>query len=123
MAMQKGEWSWLRFSVREVAALVGKSVPMVSRDVRLGLLDRRDLASVVRYVSGRFETGVSPELRAAYLRLGIELGIDKVQPAELAPGPKEPIMLLHSIHKKRKRKESLNPGTVPTVPPGTPQSL
>ena len=88
-------------------------------------MDKRDLASLVRYVSGHmFKEGPSAEARAAYLRLGIELGIDKAKPAELSSGPAEPIMLLHSIHRRKpKRKESLNPGPVPTVPGGTPQSV
>jgi hypothetical protein len=114
------------FSIHDVAGVIGRSHRTVREDARLGLVDRRDLASLVRYVSGHmFKDGPSAEARAAYLRLGIELGIDKVPVAQHAPGPKEPIMLLHSIHrrKSKKRKESIIPGPVPPVPGGTPQSV
>ena len=122
---RKYRWKWSVFTIHQVADATGVSHRTVRNDARLGLVDRRDLASLARYVVGRTnKEGPSAEARAAYLRLGIELGIDKVPVASSSPGPHEPIMLLHSIHRRKpKRKESLIPPTVPTGSGVPPQSV
>ena len=91
------------YTIHEVAAVAGCCVETVRNDARLGLWDRRDLASLVRYLT-RPEP-LSDVARQALLTLCVELGIDKVQPADSSsPGPHEPIMLLHSIHRRKPKK-------------------
>ena len=67
---------WAGFTIGEVAQVVGRSPKRVQRDARKGVVDRRDLASVVRYVAGNRDRGASEEARKAYLALGLAMGVD-----------------------------------------------
>ena len=80
MAGRKGmKQRWLAFTIDQVAAAVGKSVRVVSKDARIGMFDKRNLESVSRYVVGK-PTDLT-EARRLYLALGVALGIDKQAPA------------------------------------------
>ena len=76
--MEKGtkcRRTWLKFTIGDVCAVVGRAPQTVRADARNGLVDRRDLASVVRYVAGK-PTDLT-EARRLALALAVALDVDK----------------------------------------------
>ena len=80
MAKTTRRVKWIHWTIGEVAEATGRHPQTVRRDARSGMFDKRDLESVSRYVAGKPEPA-SAEARAAYLELGVALGIDKQAPA------------------------------------------
>ena len=70
---------WIHWTLAEVAAAVGKSVHTVSSDATKGLLDRKDITSVARYIVGK-PTDLT-EARRLALALAVALDVDKQAPA------------------------------------------